>query len=510
MSTGEAAPDAVEWRHVTKRFGRLLAVDDVSLRLRAGALHAVVGQNGAGKTTLMNLLCGVLPMDKGQVWVRGRPVRYHSPRAALDDGVGMVSQHYALVGALSVLENLMLQTSGRRWGRLPRTAVRDQAQRVADQAGFSFEWDRPAEALTVTEQQRLEILRLLIRDAQVLVFDEPTAVLPPDDAEAFYRLARALVDGGRTVIVVTHRLADVLEHADTVTVMREGRVQSALINDQSLSINSLTEAIMGADIPREQPIADTVPSSDQVMLSLEGVTCRPGRDRCGLRGVSLQVHQGEVLGLAGVDGNGQMDLVDVLLGLQRAVTGQIKLNDVLLNGMTTRQRLHRGIRYITEDRMGRGIALEWSIHANVLMGYQRSLFRHGVWLHQRASREAARRIVDRFDVKCDGIDAPMGSLSGGNQQRVVVGRGLLAPGRLLIAAHPDRGLDAGSSEQVYRAILNACRDGACCLLLSHELDALPRICHRVAVMYDGRIAGVLDSQAANRTTLGQLMTGGTM
>lgn len=420
----------------------------------------------------------------------------------------MVSQHYALVGALSVLDNLMLQTPGARWGRLPRALIRDRAQRVADQAGFSFDWGRPAESLTVTEQQRLEILRLLIRDAQVLVFDEPTAVLPPDDADAFYRLVRSLVDDGRTVIVVTHRLADVLEYADMVTVMREGRIESTLPNDRSLSLHDLTEAIMGSDVGLEEPIADATHPTDQVMLSLKGLTCRPGRDRCGLRGLTLEIRQGEVMGLAGVDGNGQLDLIDVLMGIHALSSGEIDLNGSSLNRLTTRQRLRRGVRYITEDRMGRGVALDWSIHANTAMGYQRSLFRHGVWLHRRASRDAARGIVTQFGVKCDGIDAPLGSLSGGNQQRVVVGRGLLAPGRLLIAAHPDRGLDAGSSEQVYRAILDSCRDGACCLLLSHELDALPRICHRVAVIYDGRIAGVVDAHAASRTALGRLMTGG--
>lgn len=508
-------PIVVRMEDICKRFGAVQANNHITISVREGTIHAIVGENGAGKTTLMNILYGVFPPDSGTVYLYGQVVHFRSPAEALQAGVGMVSQHYALIPRLSVLENLMLSGEGASLSRLPRSQVLARPQEMAKVIGLETEWDTPAGVLSVSQQQKVEILKLLLREARVLIFDEPTAVLPPADAEAFFALLHRFTDEGRTVLLVTHKLQEVLEHADEVTVLRAGEVVATMPVRESpgaepqVDARTLARLIVGEEgvLPEEELLLGKR-LEDKPRLRVEGLVVPPVRSRAGLKGISFEVYPGEVFGIAGVDGSGQAELIDALMGLVTPAQGRIWLNGEDMTHAPPAVRLRKGVRYIAEDRHLRGAILEWSVAENAALGLHRQGgFGSALSLSFARMKEFAQKIIARFAVRAPAADAPFSALSGGNQQKVVVGRALMEPPSLLIAGQPTRGLDAASTRAVHHAIRESCEQGAAALVVSFDLDELLTLCDRVGVLFDGRMVDIVEGERKRREEIGALMVG---
>ncbi|GBC97123.1 Ribose import ATP-binding protein RbsA [bacterium HR16] len=511
----DSRPVVVHMEDICKRFGAVQANNHISLSVRQGTVHAIVGENGAGKTTLMNILYGVFPPDSGTVTLYGQPVRFRSPAEALQAGVGMVSQHYALIPRLSVLENLMLGGEGASFAPLPRAQVLARAQELARVIGLQADWDAPAGTLSVSQQQKVEILKLLLRDARVLIFDEPTAVLPPADAESFFALLHRFTEEGRTVLLVTHKLQEVLAHADEVTVLRAGEVVATMPVRESpgappqIDARTLARLIVGEGgvLPEEELLLGKR-LDDKPRLRVEGLTVPPIRSRAGLKEVSFEVYPGEVFGIAGVDGSGQAELIDALVGLVSPARGRIWLNGEDITHALPSVRLRKGVRYIAEDRHLRGAILGWSVAENSALGLHRQGgFGSALSLSFARMKEFAQRIIARFAVRAPSADAPFSALSGGNQQKIVVGRALMDTPALLIAGQPTRGLDAASTRAVHHAIREACRQGAAALVVSFDLDELLTLCDRVGVLFDGKLVDIVEGERRRREEIGALMVG---
>lgn len=490
-----------------KHFGRLKANDQVNLRVEAATIHAVVGENGAGKSTLMNMLYGVMRADSGSITLFGKRAKFDSPAAALAAGVGMVSQHYALIPEFSILENLMLTQPSTGWKPMQRAQVQTQAEKFTEGLGLNIDWNQSAGSLSVSQQQKVEILRLLMRGCRILIFDEPTAVLPPADADSFYELLHRFTDEGRTAIVVTHRLQEVVQHAHHVTVLRMGRSIADYPVTTSLNLTDLSNQIIGSEhTPAEMELVTSAPS-DELAVELRHVNINAKATRSGLNDFSLSVRKGEVMGIAGVDGSGQAELVELLVGLRHCPAQQLLLQGTAVGHLGVRDRLRRGVRYIAEDRHSRATISEWSLIENALLGHQREP-QFGQWTMQpKAMSQFTQQIIERFRVKAESPEQSLSTLSGGNQQKLVVGRALYQCPALLVAGHPTRGLDTQSAEFVRQQITAACASGCAAVVVSYDISELVDLCHQVAVLYNGRLMGVLDGNAANREAIGKLMVG---
>jgi ABC-type uncharacterized transport system ATPase subunit len=512
---------AIEMRGITKRFGTLIANERVDLHVRAGTLHAIVGENGAGKTTLMRILYGYYAPDEGEIYLQGKPVRFASPADAIAHGIGMVSQHYSIIPELSVLDNLMLgQEVANRIGILNRQAARQRAQSLAKSLEFEVDWERPAEELSIAARQKLEILKLLWRDAQFLILDEPTAMLSPTDVQMLFAVLLRLKAEGRTILLVTHKLQEVLDYADMVTVLRGGRkVAEAPVSETDAA--TLTRWIIGEETPVEERALASPPTpfwgeggfkdpsaAESPCLRIESLSVRSDRGGWGVQELSLSLYLGEILGLAGVDGNGQLELVEALAGLRPIERGHLLLNGIPFERWSTARRLQAGIRFLFDDRFRRGMIAVWSVQENAILGAQRDrpLQRFG-WLRARAVRQRAQQLIERFQVKVPSLRAPMTALSGGNQQRLIVARALYGQPRLLVAYAPTRGLDIRGTEATYRTIREACQQGMAALVLSLDLDELMTYCDRIGVLYRGRITRQFRRDEFSREAIGAAMVG---
>jgi simple sugar transport system ATP-binding protein len=484
---------------IDKRFGDVHALRAVDLEVQSGAIHALVGENGAGKTTLMRVLYGRYQPDGGQIELHGDQVRLRNPAEAIARHVGMVSQHYAIIPELSCLENLVLGAEPGAW--IDQRTVAARAQQLAERMGFAFDWAAPAARLGPAGAQKLEILKLLWRDARVMILDEPTAMLSPDDAEQLYASLKSLAQQGATVIVVTHRLPEVLEHCHHVTVLRGGgRVADAPVSE--VDADRLTEWIVGAALP---PASRDVPSPGPIVLEIEDLRVRGDRGDIAVRDASLVLRAGELVGLAGVDGNGQRELFQAILGV-RPSTGRVALSGDNLDGKCPADRIARGIRMIPEDRHTEGVVEHWSLSENAVLGFHRfDAFRRGPWVAHQARAGLAERVAARFATRHGGLHQPMASLSGGNQQRFVAARALECEPKVILAFQPTRGLDIAGSRQVYEAIRASCRDGACALVVSFDLDELIDQCDRVLAICQGQLHEA--PLGAGRSDIGRLMVG---
>ena len=462
---------------VSKSYGPIEALREASLELRAGEIHAIVGENGAGKSTLLSIAAGLVVPDAGRVEIEGRPLAPHTPHEAIARGVGMVQQHFRLIDALTVVENVMLGFEPTRGplGVLDEEAGKSKLKKVLSELGTSLSPSAMVSQLGVGERQRLEIARILYRDARILILDEPTAVLTPKEASALFVTLRRLAAGGRAVAVVTHKLDEVLEFADVATVLRRGRVEGTRPvagQDRASVARSLTQDIMG-DTPTISP-APRAPRDDKAdaLLEIEGLKAQ-GK----LHGVRLKVRAGEVVGVAGVEGNGQRELVDVLAGLVQASGGTV--------------RARAPISVVHEDRHARGLVLAASVADNAVLG-ELARFGRGI-VDLSAVRAEAQRRVDAGGVSPPEIDLPADALSGGNQQKLVVARALAKGGRarerILVLSQPTRGVDMGAGQAIHARIAEAARDGAAVLVVSADLDELRAVCDRILVMSRGRIVG---------------------
>ena len=496
---GRSGAPLIALHQVTKRFPGVVANDAVDLTLQKGEIHALIGENGAGKSTLMRVLYGLYPPDGGHIEVRGKEVKINSPRAALALGIGMVHQHFVLVDRFTVAENIILGAEGGPLVDLDRAVERIEEQ--AEGYGFKVDARRRIDDLSVGEQQRVEILKALFRGVDVLILDEPTAVLTPAETKDLFANLRALKDNGKTIVFISHKLDEVLAIADRITVLRRGKVVGET-TPQKTSKEKLAEMMVGREVlfRLEKPAVDAGPP----LLQVEGLNLA-GK----LHDIDLRVGAGEILGVAGVEGNGQGELAEVLIGLRPPDSGRITLDGKDITGRSVRQNRRLGCAFVPEDRHERGLVLSMTLWENSVLGQQSRPQYLGGWgvLAIKRIKELATRLIKEFDVRARSIGNEASTLSGGNQQKLILARELEDDPRLLIAQQPTRGLDVGAIEFVWKQILEQKEAGRAVLLISAELDEIYELSDRIVTIYEGRITGEYSPQDPPEK-LGIGMTGG--
>jgi simple sugar transport system ATP-binding protein len=496
----------LEMRGIRKEFPGVVANDDVSLEIRRGEVHALLGENGAGKSTLMNILYGLYRPDAGEIRLNGKPVSFSSARDAMSAGIGMVHQHFMLIPVMTVAENVVLGTEPVREGFLLDEA--SAATRVADMARtFSFAVDPNAriDSISVGQQQRVEIMKALYRNADVLILDEPTAVLTPQEASDLFEILQTLRREGISIIFISHKLKEVLEIADRITVLRRGKTIETVPREGATEA-SLARAMVGRDVLLrvEKPPAEV----GETLLSVEDLHVLDDRGIEKVRGISLDVKAGEIVGIAGVEGNGQTELVEALTGLRHADSGRIEVGGRELRHASVRHTLDAGVGHIPEDRQRRGLVLEFSIAENVaLHDYSKPPDSKWGWLFPSRLVQRARGLIEEFDVRGGGPFTPAGALSGGNQQKLVAAREIARDPKVLIAAQPTRGLDVGAIEYLHRRLVTERDEGRAILLISLELDEVLSLSDRILVMYEGEIVGS-HSGTVSEEQIGLEMLGG--
>jgi ABC-type uncharacterized transport system ATPase subunit len=495
---------AVEMTGISKRFGDVQALDGVDLHVEQGAIHAVVGENGAGKTTLVKALYGALRPDAGSIAIDGQPVTLKSSAQAIGQGVGMVSQHYGIISELTCLQNLILGAEG--GSVLNLGSAKERAESLAQKMGFQFDWDRSAAELSPAGAQKLEILKLLWRNSRIMILDEPTAMLSPADGEALFQSLDQLTAEGNTVILVTHRLPEVFGHCSRVTVLRGGKRVAEKAVSETTPIE-LAELIVGKKI-EETPTHVAKPGD--AVLELENVQVKGPRGNLAVKGLTMQLRVGEILGIAGVDGSGQRELFHALLGTANIVSGNMKMLGRSARDLDGWSRLALGLRDIPEDRHAEGVVEEWPLDENAALGLQRlAPFAKGKSVDEKGRRQAAGLIAERFETRHGGLNQPISSLSGGNQQRFVAARALYGHPKLILAFQPARGLDLAATRNVYEGIQEECDRGAAALVVSYDLDELLEHCDRIVVMNRGELFEPAPGQEKDRDSIGRLMVGAT-
>ncbi len=495
---------SLELKGITKSFGALVANDGIDLSVNRGEIHAILGENGAGKSTLMNIVYGLLQPDSGEIRVDGKVVTIHEPSDALAFGIGMVHQHFMLIPVFTVLENIVLgHESTSKIGKLKLSEAREKLLALAADFGFEIDPDAYIENLPVGVQQRVEILKALIYDAKVLILDEPTAVLTPQETDELIEVMKRLRSQGTSIIFISHKLREVKAVSDRITVIRRGKVVASA--DPSSSQEELASLMVGRpvnlmpDKKRPNPGAPILEVKDLVVLDPSG--------RPLVSDVSFTVHAGEVLAIAGVQGNGQSELAEAVVNLQAHIRGSIELGGVQLVGKSVHDSLHEGIAYVPESRELDGLIGSFSIAENLILDTHREApYAKGITLSPKAVATRAEVQVKEFDIRAQSIQDPVTSLSGGNKQKVVLARELSRPVKLLVASQPTRGLDVGSIEFVHERILAERDAGRAVLLFSTELDEVTALADRIAVMYAGKILAIVDA-TVSREELGLLMAG---
>ncbi len=491
---------------MTKAFPGVLANDHIDLTLEEGEIHALLGENGAGKTTLMNLLYGLYQPDEGEIIVRGQPVDIHSPSDAIAMGIGMVHQHFMLVPVLTVTENVMLGVESVRNGIfLDRAAAAQRIRAISQQYGLEVDPDAYIKDLPVGVQQRVEIIKLLYRHADILILDEPTAVLTPQEAEELFKVMRSLAAQGKSIIFITHKLKEVLAVADRITVLRLGRVVGTT-TPHAADESTLARMMVGRQVILKVQKGPARPGD--VVLSVRDLHVLDDRLQMAVNGVSFEVRAGEILGIAGVQGNGQTELVEALTGLRPPVAGHVIILGEEMTYASPRAIIEKGVAYVPEDRQRDGLVLSYPVADNLVLNtYYVPPFATGIVMHEEAILAAAEERVRQFDIRTPSVRVPVANLSGGNQQKVIVAREFSRPIRLLIASQPTRGLDVGSIEYIHNRLVAKRDEGAAVLLVSPELDEIMALADRIAVMYRGRIVATLPAAEATKEQLGLLMAG---
>ncbi len=509
----EPAPIALQATGITKRFPGVLANDHVDFDLKQGEIHGLLGENGAGKTTLMNILYGLYQPDEGTISLDSRPTQITSPHDAIAQGIGMVHQHFMLVPPLTVTENIILgqeslQTATKFMGRLSALDRRSAAERIralSHQYGLDVDPGAYVKDLPVGAQQRVEIVKALYRSADILILDEPTAVLTPQEADELFQIMSGLAVGGKSIIFITHKLREMFVVADRVSVMRGGKMVGTTTPKEATS-EMLAEMMVGRKVILQIDKEPARPGRS--ILAVENLQVQDDRHATTVHDVSFQVREGEILGIAGVQGNGQRELVEALTGLRHVVSGKVALLDHDITHATPRQITELGTGHVPEDRHKHGLVLTFPVRDNlVLCTYYESPFARGVEINEAQIEREAQKLVGEFDIRTPSTGTLVGSLSGGNQQKVIVARELDRPVKLLIANQPTRGLDVGSIEFIHRRIVDARDRRTAVLLVSAELDEIMSLSDRIAVMYKGRILDTLDARDATREQLGLLMAG---
>jgi simple sugar transport system ATP-binding protein len=496
----------LELRGITKRFPGTLANDRIDLTLNQGEILALLGENGAGKTTLMNILYGLYRQDEGEIFVRGRRLEVNEPNDAIRAGIGMVHQHFMLVPVFTVAENVMLgQEQVLRGGFLDRRKAARLVRQLSEAHGLEVDPDAYVKDLPVGVQQRVEILKLLYRQADILILDEPTAVLTPQESAELFKVMRSLVSKGKSIIFITHKLREVMDVADRIVVLRRGAVVGSTTPAKANRAR-LAEMMVGRAVNLE--VEKKPPRPGEIVLEVADLVAMDDRRQVTVDGVSLVVHAGEVLGIAGVQGNGQTELVEVITGLRRPLSGAVRLLGQEVTHATPRQITELGSAHVPEDRQRDGLVLPYSVADNlVLQTYYQPPFARGVVLRHDEIERTAERIIEEFDIRTPGPHAPAGSLSGGNQQKVIVAREFSRPIRLLVASQPTRGLDVGSIEYIHNRILEKRADGCAVLLVSPELDEILELSDRIVVLFRGEVVATVDASRVTKEQVGLMMAG---
>ncbi len=496
---------AVQLEGITKRFPGVVANRDISLTVQKGHIHAIVGENGAGKSTLMKILYGMQRPDEGEIRVNGSPVTFHTPGDAISAGIGMVHQHFMLADNLTVLENVILGSEPRKGGlALDFAAARKKIKDLSEAYGLGIDPDVLVEDIGVGTRQRVEILKVLYRGARILILDEPTAVLVPHEVDELFENLHGLVREGITIIFISHHLDEVLKVADAITVIRRGTTV-AEVSPEGVTARQLAELMVGSELPSPETRESTV--TDVVALQVTGLTIGGEGERKVLDDVTLTIHKGEVLGIAGVEGNGQAELVEAVMGI-RPSTGTITLAGEEITSWTTLRRREAGIGYIPEDRHRHGLLLEAPLWENRILGHMKEKVNvRGWWINRKGARADTERIVRDYDVRTPGIDVDAAALSGGNQQKLIVGREMSGEPKLLIAAHPTRGVDVGAQAAIWDHLRTARAAGLAVLLISADLDELIGLSDWLKVIHRGAIVAEFDPATVTPEQLGSAMTG---
>ncbi len=497
---------ALEMRGITKRFPGVLANDHIDFALETGEIHCLLGENGAGKSTLMNILYGLYRPDEGHIFLDGREVHISSPTDAIRLGIGMVHQHFMLIPVMTVAENIMLGTEIVKNGFvLDQDTAAQRIREISHQYGLEVDPSAYIKDLPVGLQQRVEIVKALYRQASILILDEPTAVLIPQEADDLFTIMRELAKQGKSIIFITHKLGEVFAVADRITVLRNGRVVGTT-RPSDATQSSLAAMMVGREVILTVDRRPAQPGD--IVLEVRDLKVLDDRGSMAVNGASFEVRAGEVLGIAGVQGNGQTELVEALTGLRPTIAGRVSIDGVDVTNASPRRISEQGVAHIPEDRHEHGMVGSYPVADNLVLNtYYRQPFARGAILDHRAIEEHAWRLVHEFDIRTPSVYMPASNLSGGNQQKMIVAREFSRPIKLLIAAQPTRGLDVGSIEFIHKRLVQARDQGVAVLLVSAELDEIMSLADRIAVMYKGQIIATLDATQAERATLGLLMAG---
>lgn len=500
--------NVIEMRGITKRFGAVTANNQITLSIRNQSIHAIVGENGAGKSTIMKILYGFYTADEGEIVVNGERRDIRNPHDAIRLGIGMVHQHFMLIPPMTVLENIILGAEPTAAGRINFKLAAEQVRKLI--ADFRFELDpqQRVETLSVGQQQRVEVLKALYRGAQILILDEPTAVLTPPEVEEFFRILHAMREQGKTIIIITHKLNEVLSLSDRVTVMRDGRVVGER-ETNTTNAAELARLMVGRDVLLK--VEKTPAAPQKPVLVVKDLQLLAGGSHASVT-ISFTVHAGEIVGIAGVEGNGQTELIEILAGLRKPAGGGFQLNSKDAVGLSARELKERGVAHIPEDRHRRGLLLDFDLVENAILGthYKAPAAKSAFGLlNEEATTQKTKRLLHDFDVRPPKPELPVKVLSGGNQQKLIIGREFDIQPKLLLVAQPTRGVDIGAIEFIHRKLIEL-RDAGCAILLvSAELEEVLSLSDRVLVMYQKRIVGEVDPRAVSQEEIGLMMTGGT-
>ena len=507
MTNIDFSNNVVEMKNITKMFGEFTANENISLTLHKGEVHALLGENGAGKSTLMNVLYGLYQPTSGEIYIKGSRIKDNSPALAISKGIGMVHQHFMLIPTFTVTENIILgmePTYGLNQVDIQKAA--EKVKEISQKYGLTVDPFAKIQDISVGMQQRVEILKTLYRGAEILILDEPTAVLTPQEIKELIQIMRNLTAQGKSIIIITHKLKEIKEVADFCTVIRRGR-HIDTVDVKDVTTDDLAAMMVGRDVNFQVDKGES--KVGDVVLKVNKLVATDNRGIRALDELDLEVRAGEILGIAGVDGNGQSELIEVLTGLRPATSGAVEIKGTNITNKTPRGIMDSGISNIPEDRQRRGLILDFTIAENmILQNFDKSPFSSGVKLNKEAISSFAKKLIDKFDVRPTNEEMQVKSLSGGNQQKVIIAREVTNDPDLLIAAQPTRGLDVGAIEFVHKSLVEQRDKGKAVLLVSLELDEVISVSDRIAVIYEGKIVGIVDAKDANENKLGLMMAGG--
>lgn len=495
----------IEMLNIRKVFGNFVANDNITLQLKKGEIHALLGENGAGKSTLMNVLFGLYQPDGGEIRVKGKKVNIVNPNVANDLGIGMVHQHFMLVDTFTVTENIILGSEPTKGGQIDIEKAEQEVRELSERYGLAVDPKAKIADISVGMQQRVEILKTLYRGADILIFDEPTAVLTPQEIQELIQIMKALVHEGKSIILITHKLKEIMEVCDRVTVIRRGKGIGTL-NVSETNPNELASLMVGREV---QFKTEKQPSKvGKPVLEIENLVVKDSRGITAVDHLNLTVHAGEIVGIAGVDGNGQTELIEAITGLIKSESGSIRLNGKEIHNLTPRQITETGVGHIPQDRHKHGLVLDFSIGENMVLQtyYKEPYSKRGV-LNFKAIYDKARQLIQEFDVRTPDEYTKARALSGGNQQKAIIGREVDRDPDLLIAAQPTRGLDVGAIEFIHKRLIEQRDKGKAVLLVSFELDEIMNVSDRIAVIYEGKIVAIVDPKETTEQELGLLMAG---